>query len=186
MNPADTPVLTLAVTSKTVPLPQVHDLIDTRVAQKLSQVPGVGLVSIAGGQRPAVRIQANPQALAAHNLSLQNLRQVIAAANVNQPKGNFDGPERSFMLDANDQLRSPEAYKDLIVAYRDGAPLRLADVAERRGRRGKPPALGLGERAAGRPGQRAAPARRERHRRRGPRPEAAAAADGEPARPRCR
>jgi multidrug efflux pump len=130
VNPADTPVLTLAITSDTVPLPQVHDLVDTRVAQKLSQVPGVGLVSIAGGQRPAVRIQANPQALAAHNLNLQSLRQVIAAANVNQPKGNFDGPERSFMLDANDQLRSPDAYRELIVAYRDGAPLRLSDVAQ--------------------------------------------------------
>jgi multidrug efflux pump len=130
VNPADTPVLTLAITSKTVPLPQVHDLVDTRVAQKLSQLPGVGLVSIAGGQRPAVRIQANPQALAAHNLNLESLREVVAAANVNQPKGNFDGPERSFMLDANDQLRSPDAYKDLIVAYRDGAPLRLSDVAD--------------------------------------------------------
>jgi multidrug efflux pump len=130
VNPADTPVLTLAVTSTTVPLPQVHDLIDTRVAQKLSQLPGVGLVSIAGGQRPAVRIQANPQALAAHSLNLQSLRAVIAAANVNQPKGSFDGPQRSFTLDANDQLRSPEAYKDLIVAYRDGAPIRLKDVAD--------------------------------------------------------
>jgi len=130
VNPADTPVLTLAITSKTVPLPEVHDLVDTRVAQKLSQVPGVGLVSIAGGQRPAVRIQANPQALAAYDLNLQSLRAVIAAANVNQPKGNFDGPERSFMLDANDQLRSPEAYRQLIVAYRDGAPLRLDDVAD--------------------------------------------------------
>jgi multidrug efflux pump len=130
VNPADTPVLTLAITSKTVPLPQVHDLVDTRVAQKLAQLPGVGLVSIAGGQRPAVRIQANPQALAAHNLNLQNLRTVIAAANVNQPKGNFDGPERSFMLDANDQLRSPDAYRNLILAYRDGAPLRLDDVAD--------------------------------------------------------
>jgi multidrug efflux pump len=130
VNPADTPVLTLAITSKTVPLPEVHDLVDTRVAQKLSQVPGVGLVSIAGGQRPAVRIQANPQALAAHDLNLQSLRAVIAAANVNQPKGNFDGPERSFMLDANDQLRSPDAYRQLIVAYRDGAPLRLDDVAD--------------------------------------------------------
>jgi multidrug efflux pump len=130
VNPADAPVLTLAITSKTVPLPEVHDLVDTRVAQKLSQVPGVGLVSIAGGQRPAVRIQANPQALAAHDLNLQSLRAVIAAANVNQPKGNFDGPERSFMLDANDQLRSPDAYRQLIVAYRDGAPLRLDDVAD--------------------------------------------------------
>ena len=130
VNPADAPVLTLAVTSETVPLPQVHDLVDTRVAQKLSQLAGVGLVSIAGGQRPAVRIQANPQALAAHGLNLENVRAVIAAANVNQPKGNFDGPERSFMLDANDQLRSPEAYRALILAYRDGAPLRLDDVAE--------------------------------------------------------
>ena len=130
VNPADTPVLTLAVTSKTVPLPQVHDLVDTRVAQKLAQLPGVGLVSIAGGQRPAVRIQANPQALAAHGLNLEALRSAIAAANVNQPKGNFDGPERSFMLDANDQLRSPEAYENLIIAYRDGAPLRLNDVAD--------------------------------------------------------
>ena len=121
-----------------MPLPEVHDLVDTRVAQKLAQLPGVGLVSIAGGQRPAVRIQANPQALAAHGLSLQDLRAVIAAANVNQPKGSFDGPERSFMLDANDQLRSPDAYRELIVAYREGAPLRLRDVAERRRRRGEP------------------------------------------------
>ena len=130
VNPADSPVLTLAVTSRTVPLPQVHDLVDTRVAQKLAQLPGVGLVSIAGGQRPAVRIQANPQALAAHGLNLEDLRSTIGAANVNQPKGNFDGPERSFMLDANDQLRSPDAYRDLIIAYREGAPLRLSDVAD--------------------------------------------------------
>ena len=130
VNPADSPVLTLAVTSRTVPLPQVHDLVDTRVAQKLAQLPGVGLVSIAGGQRPAVRIQANPQALAAHGLNLEDLRSAIGAANVNQPKGNFDGPERSFMLDANDQLRSPDAYRDLIIAYREGAPLRLSDVAD--------------------------------------------------------
>jgi multidrug efflux pump len=130
VNPADTPVLTLAVTSPTMPLPDIYDLVDTRVAQKLSQLPGVGLVSLAGGQRPAVRIQANPQALAAHGLNLQSLRNVIAAANVNQPKGNFDGPERSFMLDANDQLRSAEAYRDLIVAYSGGAPLRLSDVAD--------------------------------------------------------
>jgi multidrug efflux pump len=130
VNPADTPVLTLAVTSATVPLPQIHDLVDTRVAQKLSQLPGVGLVSIAGGQRPAVRIQANPQALASNGLNLQSIRAVIAAANVNQPKGSFDGPQRSFTLDANDQLRSPDAYKDLIVAYREGAPIRLRDVAD--------------------------------------------------------
>ena len=130
VNPADTPVLTLAVTSPTMPLPDVYDLVDTRVAQKLSQLPGVGLVSLAGGQRPAVRIQANPQSLAAHDLNLQSLRDVIGAANVNQPKGNFDGPERSFMLDANDQLRSADAYRDLIIAYSGGAPLRLSDVAD--------------------------------------------------------
>ena len=130
VNPADTPVLTLAVTSPTMPLPDIYDLVDTRVAQKLSQLPGVGLVSLAGGQRPAGRIQANPQALAAHELNLQTLRNVIGAANVNQPKGNFDGPERSFMLDANDQLRSADAYRDLIIAYSGGAPLRLSDVAD--------------------------------------------------------
>ncbi len=146
VNPADTPVLTLAITSPTMPLPEVYDLVDTRIAQKLSQLPGVGLVSLAGGQRPAVRIQANPQALAAHNLNLQSLRAVIAAANVNQPKGNFDGPERSFMLDANDQLRSADAYRDLIVAYEGGAPLRLSDVAERGRRRGEHAPRRVGQR----------------------------------------
>ena len=130
VNPADTPILTLAVTSPTMPLPQVEDLVDTRVAQKLSQLPGVGLVSIAGGQRPAVRIQANPQALAAYGLNLQTLRTAIAAANVNQPKGSFDGPTRASTIDANDQLALADEYRDLIVAYRNGAPLRLADVAD--------------------------------------------------------
>src|SRR5215204_1374836 len=130
VNPADTPILTLALSSRTLPLTRLQDIADTRVAQKLSQLPGVGLVSIAGGQRPAVRIQANPQALASNGLNLQSIRAVVSAANVNQPKGSFDGPQRSFTLDANDQLRSPEAYKDLIVAYREGAPIRLRDVAD--------------------------------------------------------
>ena len=129
VNPADTPVISLAVTSPTLPLYEVRDLIDIRVAQKLSQISGVGLVSIAGGQRPAVRIQANPQALAAHNLTLASLRTAITGANVNQPKGNLDGPERSTTINANDQLRSIEDYEALVVAYENGAPLRLRDVA---------------------------------------------------------
>src|SRR3546814_20700380 len=115
-----------------LPLYQVRDLIDIRVAQKLSQISGVGLVSIAGRQRPAVRIQANPQALAAHNLTLASLRSAIVGANVNQPKGNLDGPERSTTINANDQLRSIPDYEQLIVAYENGAPLRLRDVADDR------------------------------------------------------
>ncbi|RTZ41751.1 multidrug efflux RND transporter permease subunit [Candidimonas sp. SYP-B2681] len=130
VNPADTPVISLAVTSPTLPLYEVRDLIDIRVAQKLSQISGVGLVSIAGGQRPAVRIQANPQALAAHNLTLASLRTAITGANVNQPKGNLDGPERSTTINANDQLRSVRDYEELIVAFENGAPLRLRDVAQ--------------------------------------------------------
>jgi len=132
VNPADTAVISLAVTSPTLPLYQVRDLIDIRVAQKLSQINGVGLVSIAGGQRPAVRIQADPQALAAHNLTLAGLRSAIVGANVNQPKGNLDGPERSTTINANDQLRSIEDYEQLIIAYENGAPLRLRDVATAR------------------------------------------------------
>src|SRR5512147_2612676 len=130
VNPADAPILTLAVMSKTIPLPRLQNLVDTRVAQKISQLPGVGLVSIAGGQRPAVRIQANPKALAAYGLSLEDLRTSIAAANVNQAKGSFDGPARASTIDANDQLRSADEYRKLIVAYRAGRPIRLSDVAE--------------------------------------------------------
>jgi multidrug efflux pump len=130
VNPADAPILTLAVTSSSLPLPKVQDLVDTRLAQKIAQLPGVGLVSISGGQRPAVRIQANHQALAAYGLSLEDLRSAIAAANVNQPKGMFDGPQRSAIIDNNDQLRSAAEYRDLVVAYRNGAPVRLAEVAD--------------------------------------------------------
>ncbi len=130
VNPADTAVITLAITSPTVPLPQVRDLVDTRMAQKISQVSGVGLVTIAGGQRPAMRIQANPQALAAYGLALADVRTAVVASNVNQPKGTLDGPMRSTTIDANDQLRNPADYRDLIVAYRNEAPLRLGDVAE--------------------------------------------------------
>jgi len=130
VNPADTPVLTLAISSKTMPLPKLNDLVDTRVAQKLAQISGVGMVSIAGGQRQAVRIKVNVEALAANGLNLDDVRTLIGASNVNQPKGNFDGPTRVSMLDANDQLRSPEEYANLILAYTNGAPLRLKDVAE--------------------------------------------------------
>ncbi|MEB0042043.1 MULTISPECIES: MdtB/MuxB family multidrug efflux RND transporter permease subunit [unclassified Pseudomonas] len=130
VNPADTPVLTLAITSKTMLLPKLNDLVNTRMAQKISQISGVGLVSIAGGQRQAVRIKVNPDALAANGLNLADVRTLITASNVNQPKGSFDGPTRVSTLDANDQLQSPQEYADLILAYKNGAPLRLKDVAE--------------------------------------------------------
>ena len=130
VNPADTPVLTLAITSKTMLLPKLNDLVDTRMAQKIAQISGVGMVSIAGGQRQAVRIKVNPEALAANGLNLSDVRTLIAASNVNQPKGNFDGPTRVSMLDANDQLVSPAQYAELILAYNNGAPLRLKDVAQ--------------------------------------------------------
>ena len=129
VNPADAPILTLAVTSQTITLPKVQDLVDTRLAQKISQLPGVGLVSMSGGQRPAVRIQANPRALAAYRLTLEDVRTAIVTANVNQAKGVFDGPDRAAMIDANDQVRSAAAYGSLIVAYRNGAPVRLSAVA---------------------------------------------------------
>jgi multidrug efflux pump len=130
VNPADAPILTLALTSETLPLFQVEDLADTRFGQKISQLPGVGLVSISGGQRPAVRIHANPASLAAYGLTLEDVRGVISAANVNQAKGSFDGPRQSYNIGANDQLFSSAEYRPLIVAYRNGAPVRLSDVAE--------------------------------------------------------
>ena len=130
VNPADAPILTLGITSDTLPLPEVEDLVDERLAQKISQVPGVGLVSISGGQRPAVRVQANPQALAANGLSLEDLRTAITAANVNQAKGSFDGPAVASTIDANDQLRSAADYRPIIIAYRNGAPIHLSDVAD--------------------------------------------------------
>lgn len=129
VNPADTPILTLAISAQSLPLPQLADMVETRMAQKISRIAGVGMVSVAGGQRPAVRVQANMGALATHGLTLEDLRTAIAAANVNQPKGSFDGPTRSTMLDANDQIRDLPEYRNLIVAWRDGAPLRLGDVA---------------------------------------------------------
>ncbi len=129
VNPADAPILTLAVTSASLPLPQVHDLVDTRIAQRLAQIPGVGMVSLAGGQRPAVRVQLDPGELAQRGLNLSDVRAAIASASANQPKGSFDGPVRTILMDANDQLRSVEEFRNLIIAWRGGAPLRLGDVA---------------------------------------------------------
>jgi len=130
VNPADAPILTLALTSNTMTLPQVEDLADTRFAQKISQLSGVGLVRISGGQRPAVRVQANPTALASYGLTLEDLRTAVGAANVNQAKGGFDGPRQAAIIGANDQLLSSQGYRPLIIAYRNGAPVRLSDVAD--------------------------------------------------------
>ena len=130
VNPADAPILTLSISSPTLTLPKVFDLVDTRVAQKISQLPGVGLVSTGGGQRPAVRVQINPRALAANGLSMEDLRTAIAGANVNQAKGSFDGPSRASTIDANDQLKSADEYRNLIVTYKNGAPVRITDIAD--------------------------------------------------------
>jgi multidrug efflux pump len=129
INPADSPILTLALTSESLPLSKVEDLAETTLSQKISQLPGVGLVSISGGQRPAVRIQANPTALASYGLSLEDLRTALSQANVDQAKGNFDGPHQAFTIGANDQLLTSDGYRPLIIAYRNGAPVRLSDVA---------------------------------------------------------
>jgi multidrug efflux pump len=128
-NPADAPILTLALTSKSYPLAQVEDYADTRLAQKISQVPGVGLVTISGGQKPAVRIQANPTALSSFGINLENVRTVLQQASVNQAKGNFDGPKQAYEINANDQLLTSRDYRSLVVAYQNGAPVILSDVA---------------------------------------------------------
>jgi multidrug efflux pump len=128
-NPADAPILTLALTSKTLPLSKVEDFADTRLAQKISQLPGVGLVSISGGQKPAVRIQVNPTELSSFGLTMEDIRTAVAASNVNQAKGTFDGSRQSYQIAANDQLLTSEEYKPLIVAYKNGAPVHLSDIA---------------------------------------------------------
>ena len=130
VNPADAPILTLGLTSKTMPLTQVEDFVDTRLAQKISQLPGVGLVSISGGQRPAVRIRADIRKLAAYGLNIDDLRTTLGNANVNTPKGNFDGAMRAYTINANDQIRNAADYKSLIVAYKNGSPVRLSDVGD--------------------------------------------------------
>jgi multidrug efflux pump len=129
-NPADAPILTLAVTSKTIPLPTVEDLVDTRLAPKMSQLSGVGLVAISGGNKPAVRIQANPTALSSYGINLEDLRSAVSNASVNAAKGNFDGPHQDYQIDANDQLVTSGDYKQVVVAYRNGGPVMLTDVAK--------------------------------------------------------
>ena len=128
-NPADAPIMTLALTSDTLPLSQIEDLADTRLAQKISQVSGVGLVSINGGQKPAVRVEANPTALSSYGINLEDIRNAISAANVNQAKGSFDGPSQAYQIGANDQLLDSADYANLVVAYKNGAPVRLLNVA---------------------------------------------------------
>src|SRR5271167_2794500 len=128
-NPADAPILTLAITSKTVPLINIEEYAETRMAQRISQLKGVGLVSISGGQRRAVRVQANPTALASYGLSLETLRTALSSANVNQAKGNFDGASQAWTINDNDQLQSGAQYAPIVIAYRNGAPVRLSDVA---------------------------------------------------------
>ena len=130
VNPADAPIMTIAMTSDTMPLPKLQDMVDTRVASKISQIDGVGLVTISGGQRPAVRVQANPRALASLGMSIDDLRTAIGAANVNGAKGSFDGPDRASTIDANDQLRSADEYRQVIIGYQNGAPIRITDVAD--------------------------------------------------------
>ncbi len=129
INPADSPILTLALTSDSLPLPKVEDFADTRLAQKISQLPGVGLVSISGGQKPAVRIQANPAQLASYGLTLDDIRSIVGASNVNQAKGSFDGKHQAYAIGANDQLLTSQQYQPLVIAYKNGAPVRLSDVA---------------------------------------------------------
>ena len=127
--PADTPILTLSITSDSLPLDRVNDFADTLLAQKLSEVTGVGLVTIQGNQKPAVRVQVNPAAISSLGLSLEDVRTILGQANVNAPKGSFDGPRQSFTIGSNDQIFSADAYKPIIVAYKNGAPIRLGDIA---------------------------------------------------------
>lgn len=129
VNPADAPIMTLAVNSKTLDLTDLENISETRLAQKISQQPGVGLVSISGGNRPAVRIQVNPRALAAYGLSVDDVRTILGTANVNTPKGSFDGPAQASTINATDQITSADQYKTIIIAYKNGAPVRLSDVA---------------------------------------------------------
>src|SRR2546428_112856 len=130
VNPADTPILTLALTSDTLPLEKVNDLADTTLAQKLSEVSGVGLVTIEGNQKPAVRVRVNPAAIASLGLSLEDVRSALIASSVNAPKGSFDGSRQSYAINANDQIFSAADYRNVIIAYRNGSPVRVADIGE--------------------------------------------------------
>ena len=168
VNPADTPILTLALTSDTLPLTKVQDLADTILAQKISQLTGVGLVSISGGQKPAIRVQANPTKLASYGLGLEDVRTVLGQANVDQAKGSLEGPRQSFTIGANDQLFSSAEYRALVVAYRNGAPVRLADVADVVDGAENVQAGRVDERQARGDREHPAPARRQHHQRGGP------------------
>src|SRR5271154_4342862 len=128
-NPADTPILTLALTSQTIPLSQVEDLADTRLAQKIAQLPGIGLVSISGGQKPAVRVQVNPTALSSYGINLEDVRAALQQTSLDSAKGNFDGARQDYQIDANDQLLTSNDFRSVVVAYRNGAPIVLSDVA---------------------------------------------------------
>src|SRR5579862_1143320 len=128
-NPADTPILTLALSSSTLPLHDVEDLADTRLAQKISQLPGVGLVSISGGQKPAVRVQVNPTELSSYGINLEDVRSALTATSLDQAKGSFDGPRQDYQIDANDQILTADDFRRVVVAYRNGAPVILSDVA---------------------------------------------------------
>ena len=128
-NPADTPILTLALTSKTIPLSQVEDLADTRLAQKISQLPGIGLVSISGGQKPAIRVQVNPTALSSYGINLEDVRTALQQTSLNSAKGNFDGPQQDYQIDANDQLLTSKDFQKVVVAYHNGSPVLLSEVA---------------------------------------------------------
>src|SRR5215467_1206848 len=160
INPADVPVLTLALSSKSLSLPQIEDFAETRLAQKISQLSGVGVVRVVGGQRPAVRVQANVRALAAYGLNIDDLRTTINNANVNLPKGSFDGPARAYAVNANDQLQSADSYRSIVVAYRNGAPVRRG---RRDRRRREPEARRLEGQHARHRGEHPAPARGQRH-----------------------
>ena len=176
VNPADAPIVTLALTSDTVSMRDLSDLADTLIAQRLSTVTGVGHVSVEGGVRPAVRIEADVSRLAAYGLSMSDLNSAIVGANVAGPKGSLDGTHQSYTIAANDQIASAEAYRDIVVAYRNNAPVRLRDVATVIGGAGERPRRRLVSRHAGRHHRRAAPARRQRHRDGGPAQGGAAAA----------
>ena len=164
INPADAPILTLAVTSKTMSLTDLEDLSETRLAQKISQLNGVGLVSISGGHRPAVRIQFNPQSLAAYGLNIDDVRTTIGNFNVNTPKGNFDGPAQATTINANDQIATAAQYANTVIAYRNGNPVRLSDVANVVSGAGEHQARRLGEYHAGDHSQCSAAAGRQHHR----------------------
>ena len=165
VNPADAPVLTMALTSKTLPLPKVEDLADTELVQKMSQLPGVGLVKISGGQKPGVRIRANPTELASYGLGLEDIRAALVAASVDQAKGNFESPYEIYTIGANDQILKSSDYQNIIVAYRNGAPVRLSEVATVSGRRRKHQAGCLDERSARRNHKHSAAAGRQYDRR---------------------